>query len=277
MELIDVQDVRNLLVLASVSAFLTCSIAFAQMFAPAAEGWRDSWNSTDPEGIRTATEAEMDRGHARPRVIRPEVPGIVTLHELAHKIPREAEREYKRAWAAQDKGDRQAAIMDFQKAIAIDPEFWTALNDLGTGYLQTGQLDLAIEQFNKAIAVDPHGAKPYSNLAVAYVIKGHYRDAERAARHALDLDRTGTHGHLGLGISLVLQEKVTEETERSLSKAAVDYPCANLWLAIGLLRKGEIETARNQLNVYFARGEKAGMEIARTVMQQLELLANYKR
>jgi tetratricopeptide (TPR) repeat protein len=97
----------------------------------------------------------------------------------------------------------------FRKAIAIDPEFCAALNDLGASYLETDQIDLAIEQFNKAVAIDPHAPKPYANLAIAYLGMGEYADAERAARRVIDLDRAGTHGHLALGVSLVLQNKYT--------------------------------------------------------------------
>jgi tetratricopeptide (TPR) repeat protein len=101
----------------------------------------------------------------------------------------------RRAWDARNKSDLKAAITYYQKAIAIDPEFCAALNDLGTAYLQTDQLDLAIEQFNKAIVVDAHAAKPNSDLAIAYLRQDRYANAERAARRALDLDRVSTHGH----------------------------------------------------------------------------------
>jgi Flp pilus assembly protein TadD len=205
-------------------------------------------------------------------VIQPQPPasGVVTLHELAHRIPRRAEREYQRAVAADGKGDHKAAITSFQKAIAIDPEFCMALNNLGAEYLQTNEVDLAIEQFNKAVAVDPHAVKPYSNLAIAYLRKEQFGDAERAARRVLDIDRADTHGHLALGISFVMQRKFTPEIQRSLEKAALDFPCANFWLAIGLLNKGNVETARDRLKAYLTRGDGEGAEVARSLLKKLE-------
>jgi len=259
-----------------VSAFLSCSTAFAQMSAVGGDRWPDSWNVIDPERRRMTIVDEMYRGYDSVWTIHPPSPvsGIVTLQELEHQIPRRADREFKKAWAAQRKGDRETAIVYFQKAIAIDAEFCAALNDLGTTYLQTDQPDLAIEQFNKAIAVDPHRAKPYSNLALAYLRKDQYSDAERAARYALDLDRTGAYGHLTLGMSLVLQEKFTAEMERSLERAALDYGSANFWLAIALLSKGDIDNAKTRFKVYLASGQKAGIEIARSLMEQLELVVH---
>ena len=272
------QYIGSLQLLGSAAAFLTCGIAFAQTPASIVDRWPDSWGRSDPTGRHAASEPEMDRGYDRVWSIRPQSPvsPIVTMHELAHQIPRRAEREFKRALAAEDKVDREAAITYFQKAIAIDPQFCAALNDLGTTYLRKDQLDLAIEQFNKAIAVDPHAARPYSNLAIAYIRKDQYSDAERAARRVLDLDRAGTRGHFVLGISLVLQEKFTAEMQRSLQKAALDFPYANLWLAIGLAGKGEIETAKDQLRVYLARGEQVGTETVRSLLKQLSLNVNDK-
>lgn len=256
----------NLLLLGSAAAFLlTCGLGFAQL-PSAAERWPDSWIDKARELLPTTAKGEPDHEYGSHWGVRqqPPISGIVTLQELSHHPPRRAEREFKRATTAQFDGNLQAAIRHYQKAIAIDPEFCAALNDLGADYLETHQLDLAVEQFKKAIVVDPHRAKPYSNLAIAYIGKGRYADAEHAARRAVDNDRTGTHGQLALGVSLVLQEKSTAETERSLKRAAPDFPDANFWLALNLLNRGEIETAKEQLRLYLARGEKASSEVARS-------------
>jgi tetratricopeptide (TPR) repeat protein len=253
------------------AAFLNCGIALAQP-SSAADRWPDSSNATDRERRHTI-DAVIDRRYNTARTIRPQSPvsGIVTFHELAHQPSKKAQRELTRAGEARNKGDFGAAITYYQKATAIDPEFSAAFNDLGILYLQTEQLDLAIEQFNRAIVIDAHAARPHSNLAMAYLRQDRYADAEYVARRALDLDRVSTHGHLALGISLVMQKKITAEMERSLTKAASDFPPADLWLAIGFLTRGDVEIAKDQLKVFFARGGKAGLEMARALMQELEL------
>lgn len=85
---------------------------------------------------------------------------IATVHELSHQVPGRAEREFDRAWKARNKGALEKAIQHFEAAIAIDPEFAAALNDLGMTYLHLQRLDSAIKQFSKAIAVDAHAAMP---------------------------------------------------------------------------------------------------------------------
>src|SRR5262249_40601542 len=144
----------------------------------------------------------------------------------------------------------------------IDPEFCAARNNLGATYLHLKRIGLAIEQFNKAVAVDPHLATPYSYLAAAYLMQEKFADAERAARQEVDLDRAGTTGRLMLGLSLVLQKKFTLEAERSLKKAATDFPQASLLLAPVLAAGGQIEFAKDQLQRYLASGDRSGAGLA---------------
>jgi tetratricopeptide (TPR) repeat protein len=196
---------------------------------------------------------------------------IVTLHELGHRVPGRATKEYQRGRKAKEKGENEKAIAYFKKAIAVDPEFCAAINDLGTTYLRLDRTDLAVEQFQQAIAVDPHAAEPHSNMALGYLMQNEYADAQRAARRAIDLDRGGAHGPLVLGVSLVLEGKFTAEAERSLTRAAADYEVAKLWRAVWLLGIGEIVDARDQLRTYIAQGEKPGVKFATELLQQLEL------
>jgi len=272
------QYTRALPLLGAVAALLAGVAAFAQTLPSTVERRPPSWNSGDPNQGPTTIEGDVPGDGSSVQTNHPQSPvsGIVTLHELAHQPPRRAKREVKSAWAARNEGDFQRAIVHFQKAIAIDPAFCAALNDLGTAYLETGQADLAIEQFNKVIAVDPHVARGYSNLAIAYLRKDQYSDAERAARRAVDLDRMDTHSQLTLGISLVLQQKSTAEAVRTLSNAVRDFPCAQFWLAIALLNRGEIAAGKNQLSAYLARGDEAGAKVAASVMSQVELMAQSK-
>jgi tetratricopeptide (TPR) repeat protein len=146
MEFVAVRYVESLPLVVSVSAFLICSGTFAQMSVSAVNGRPDPWNDSDYDRERKhrAIESDVDRVYEDRQS---PAAAVVTLHRLAHRVPRCAQQEFKRARVAQLKGDHQAAIVLFQKAIAIDPDFCEALNDLGKSYLEIDQLDLAIEQF----------------------------------------------------------------------------------------------------------------------------------
>ena len=205
-------------------------------------------------------------------------PTTVTLHELSHRVPRRASREFAVGMKASANNNQQDAIIHLKKAISLDPEYVSAVNDLGVIYLELEQSNLAIEQFGKAIAVDPRAAFVYFNLAVAYFIQRDYRDCERVARQFLCLDPAATRGMLILGIALMLQNKFTAEAELSLRRAAQEFPVAEIYLGVGLLNKGNIEGAREQVMTYFQSGGKDEETIqkAKHLMESIERAAQTK-
>lgn len=66
------------------------------------------------------------------------------------------------------------AIIEYKKAIAINPNFAEVYNNLGIAYSKKGMFDEAITEFKKAIAINPNDAVVYYNLAVAYYGKKEY-------------------------------------------------------------------------------------------------------
>jgi len=259
---------------------VTAIIGCQQGFAQTPDAHQHSAEGYPPVGIASGRQAsskieEPDSfsgtfADGEPQALS----GVVTLHELSHKVPAKARKEYKRASNAMAYGDVTGAIEHFKKAVGVDPEFSSAITTLGTVYLHKGHIALAIEEFVKAIAVDPHAPAPYYYLAIAYLRQGRYSDGERAARQVVDLDRVGTHGSLVLGISLVLQKQFTAEAEENLKRAVSDFAPATLWLAMVRFERGDIADARSQLEIYFRTGEKSGVAIAKNLMQQFELVGH---
>ena len=194
----------------------------------------------------------------------------VTVHDLSHRVPGRAVKEYERALKATTEGKKESAIAHYNKAIAADPEFLAAVNNLGVIYLDLNRLDVAIEQFTKAIAVDPHSPLPQVNLAIAYLRRGLFDDAERAARRAVDLDRVDKFGRLVLGISSLMKGNFTAEAERNLTQAAQEYNVAKVWLAIGLSARGDIANARDHLRTYVAEIGNAGPNFAISLLREIE-------
>ena len=235
---------------------------------PGMDRWSMGPDMADPGYSRVYDEPgpfEDARGAGRPHISP-----TVTLHELSHHIPGRAAKEYERAVNAGKRGENDKAIAYYKRAIAADPEFAEAINDLGVAYLRSNSIELAVEEFTKAIAVDPHAPLPYDNLANAYLRERLFVDAERTARRGIDLDRVGSYGPLILGVSLILQGNFTPEAERSLSKAAGEYEVAKMWLALALAGRGDLATAKEHLRAYIAQASDDGSKVANNLLQELE-------
>ena len=84
-------------------------------------------------------------------------------------------------------GDYPKAITYFKKAIAVDPNFSEAFNNLGIAYEKSGKPEEAIGAYKKALS-NPMYKNPeraYNNLGRVYYRLGRYDDAIEAYQAAL--------------------------------------------------------------------------------------------
>ena len=79
------------------------------------------------------------------------------------------------------------AVLDYRKALEINPNFPEAINNLGYCYLQTGQVDDAITQFEKVAKLQPNFAPEYANLGDAFHRKGAAGEAIANYQKAIEL------------------------------------------------------------------------------------------
>ena len=104
--------------------------------------------------------------------------GSALNKETPAALQEQARRYREAGLESQRIGDVSAAMSLYQKAIALDPTFSVAHNDLGVIYEAAGLPDRAEESYLKAIMIDPGYSSAYTNLAMLYENK---RDLEKAA------------------------------------------------------------------------------------------------
>jgi tetratricopeptide (TPR) repeat protein len=153
------------------------------------------------------------------------------------------------------KGKVAKSIERLQKAIAIDPEYLEAHNDLGTRYVTTGQYGKALECFSKALEIDPRSSIVLTNQAVAYFSMQRHKDAEEASRRALDDNSGNMKARYLLGLSLVSQGIWTDEAIDNLERAADEFPNARVAIAQVRVKQGDIADARDHLKAYLDKGK----------------------
>jgi tetratricopeptide (TPR) repeat protein/predicted Ser/Thr protein kinase len=90
---------------------------------------------------------------------------IRILEEMAVKFPREKRIHYNLGIHYWNKKEFSAAIDEYSKALALDPNYGSAWNGLGYTYADMGNYEKAIESFEKYAAVSPGDANPLDSLA----------------------------------------------------------------------------------------------------------------
>ena len=65
-------------------------------------------------------------------------------------------------------GSTEEAILNYEKAIEIDPDFYQAYNNLGNAQKRLGLLSDAISSYQACIRINPNYHLAHNNLGVAY-------------------------------------------------------------------------------------------------------------
>jgi tetratricopeptide (TPR) repeat protein len=96
------------------------------------------------------------------------------------------------------------AILYYQKAIELNPNFFAAYYSLGIAYKLKGNFDKAIQSYEKAIELNPNFSDAYYNLGLAYRSKGDLNKAIRSYEKAIELDPKdfGSYYNMGFAYNL---------------------------------------------------------------------------
>lgn len=138
------------------------------------------------------------------------VSGLVSARRLAHKVPKAAMKEFRKAENATAHGREDQALGHLEKAIELDPEFMEALNNLGTKYIRLRRPVEAAALFQRATELDPSLPQLHVNLAVALLHLRRPAEAEQEVRKALAVTGQPDGNPAAkkiLGISLAAQGK----------------------------------------------------------------------
>ena len=101
------------------------------------------------------------------------VDGAISQYQLALRInPDSTEAHINLGIALMQLGQIDQAISHFQDVLKIKPDHAQARNNLGSALMQKGQLDEAIVQFEEAVKINPDYAKAQNNLGSALLRKG---------------------------------------------------------------------------------------------------------
>ena len=117
--------------------------------------------------------------------------------------PDYTEVNYNLGLTLQELGQLDAAVECYKKAIAIQPEYAEAHNNLGLTLQKLGQLDAAVKSYEEALAVNPDYAEVNYNLGLTLQELGQMNAAVKSFEKALALKPDYTEAHNNLGIVLM--------------------------------------------------------------------------
>jgi tetratricopeptide (TPR) repeat protein len=144
---------------------------------------------------------------------------------------------------------RTDAIALYQKALVLKPDYAEAHNNLGSAYLDDGQLDEAVAEFFKALETKPDYVQAQNNLGNAYLQKGQDGEAMKRFSLALEIKPNFALANYNIG-NYYLRQKQPERAIARYQEALrskPDFAQAHYNLAFAYLQGGKIDEAISHL------------------------------
>jgi len=137
----------------------------------------------DMDKSRTVYVRATPAGEAPATTTKTNAPPVTSAAEL--KIPTDAKKAFHKGMEAWERNDYPKAAEQFEKAVAIYPEYDTAYNNLGVMYYQMGHTDKARAAFERSVALNDKNADGDRNLARMLIHDGNYARAEDLLKKSL--------------------------------------------------------------------------------------------
>jgi len=162
----------------------------------------------DESGERKKDEVSDEKKDQTIKVIRAEI-----NRDDAKKHFDEGDRLY-------DLGRYEEAIKEYDKALAIDPNYRDAHNNKGVALYLLGRHEEAIKEYDKALAIDPNFKEAHYNKGAALYLLGRHEEAIKEYDKALAIDPNFKEAHNNKGYvldNLGRHEEAIKELDKALA------------------------------------------------------------
>jgi len=197
-------------------------------------------------------------------------PGVVFVQE----VPEAARKQYQRGSELLEKSNkRQEALAALKSAIDLYPQYFDALELLGTEQVKDGDYDAAIPILTKALEINSRAFASCFALGVAQYNIKQLQPAMESFRRALLLNEKSINANLWLGIAL-RQTSRPDEAETYLRRADVlaesKLPDAHWQLALLFNQLKRFKEAADELEIFLkVQPDARDVELIKKLIKRL--------
>jgi TolA-binding protein len=197
-------------------------------------------------------------------------PGVV----FAQDVPEQARKLYQKASELLEKSDkRQEALTTLKNALQIYPQYFDALEMLGTEQVRDREYEPAIPVLTKALEVNSRAYNSSFALGVAQYNLKQLQPAIESFRRAVLLNEKSVNANLWLGIALRQTSKL-DEAEASLKRADAlaesKLPDAHWQLALLFNQMKKYKEAADELEIFLkVQPDARDVELIKKLIQKL--------
>jgi len=168
-----------------------------------------------------------------------------TAFNLLAIVHMQADAHTNLGYAFAQQGRIDEAIVQFHKALQIEPRHAPAHYNLGVSLAQTRRWDEAMAQYQEALQIKPDNAAAHCSLGIAFSQKGRADDALSQFQLALQADPNYAPAQFNLGNALLQAGKVDEAITRFQNVLQIHPGYAPAYYNLGeaFLEAGKVDEA----------------------------------
>ncbi len=121
------------------------------------------------------------------------------------------------------KGEIDSAVLEYQKALQNNPDYWEARVNLAIALGKKGRIEDALAEYRKILTLKPDLPEAHNNLGALYEQKGWLEPAAQAYKKAIQLRPGFVEAHNNLGVFYLKQGRL-QQAEYEFKLALKLYP-----------------------------------------------------
>ena len=213
--------------------------------------WRNSltlWNDTIRRYPRQVPDAYCNRGwyyyekEGRLDAAMADFDRAIAIN------PNEAKAWLDKGVVLAARSENDSAFVCFDRALKIQPTLYLAWSDRGAIRVKRGDPRGGVADFSRSIAINPRYREAYANRALAYAMLNDYEQSIEDSRRAIDLDPNHRDNYRQLGAIGMAQRNLgrNEDAVASLDRAIEVAPPAGPDLGAFYLTRSQARWALGQ-------------------------------
>jgi tetratricopeptide (TPR) repeat protein len=206
-----------------------------------------------------------------------EGPGVSFYQE----VPEAARREFAQGRRSLERGDFDAAFAALGRAVELFPDYYDALELLGTERVRRGEYEQALPPLERAVAVNRNGWRGFYSLGVALSELKRKDEALAALRRAAELNPRSPNTNMRLGMALAPDPAARAEAIKVFKKVIEldEKRVPDAYLYLGRLQdlEGRGAEAVGSLRAYARLAPRGDAQVPQALLYLAEMLGRQKR
>lgn len=206
-------------------------------------------------------------------------PGTISAIEASQNIPKPARKAYEQGLKLQKGNQEEKALIQFNQAIGLYPEYFQAITDRANLLMGQNKLAEAEADFAQALKINEKYSPALRGIGFCQIQKREFAAAVSNLENAFVLEPSDPMTLMLLGyanLSLNRYEEAKQCLQQALKLGQTSVPRAHIYLAEVFAHEGRFQEAADEIHAYL-KAKPDAPDVASLQKMEVEWRARAKR